>query len=152
MPLDGAFIDTNLLILLVVGSVDLELVDTHPRTQIFTPEDYDRLCRIINGLKRVFVTPNTLTETSNLLKQPRDKQAIDRLRILIEVSEEIVIASAAAARNSAFARLGLTDTALLEVVSEERPLITVDLELYGAALAAGKGKEVAFNFTHSQDL
>ena len=150
MPFDEAFIDTNLLVLLVVGSVDRELVDTHPRTQRFTPEDYDRLARIIDALKRVFVTPNTLTETSNLLKQPRDKRAIDRLRSLIEVSEEIVIASATVARNSAFTWLGLADTALLEVISAKRPLITVDLALFRAAFA--KGEEAAFNFTHLQNL
>ena len=150
MPFDEAFIDTNLLVLLVVGSVDRELVDTHPRTQRFTPEDYDRLAEIIGALKRVLVTPNTLTETSNLLKQPRDKQAIDRLRMLIEVSEEVVIASATAARNRAFTWLGLADTALLEVVSAKRPLITVDLELFRAAFA--KGEEAAFNFTYLQNL
>ena len=147
---DEAFIDANLLVLLVVGLVDRELVATHRRTQIFTPEDYDRLFRIINVLKRVFVTPNTLTETSNLLKPPRDKQAIDKLRILIEESKEIVVPSATAARNSAFWRLGLTDAALLEVVSAARPLITVDLDLYSAALS--KGEEAAFNFTYLQDL
>ena len=150
MPFDEAFIVTNLLVLFVVGSVDRELVDTHPRTQRFTPEDYDRLAGIIGALKRVLVTPNTLTETSNLLKQPRDKQAIDRLRMLIEVSEEIVIASATAARNRAFTWLGLADTALLEVVSAKRPLITVDLELFRAAFT--KGEESAFNFTYLQNL
>ena len=34
-----------------------------------------------------------------------------------------------AAQNSNFTRLGLTDAALLELVSEERPLITVDFDL-----------------------
>ena len=149
MPFNEAFIDTNLLVLLIVGSVDRELVDTHPRTQRFTPEDYDRLAGII-GAKRVFVTPNTLTETSNLLKQPRDKKAIDRLRFFIEESEEIVVASATAARNSAFTWLGLADTALLEVVSAKRPLITVDLDLFRAAFA--KGEEAAINFTYLQNL
>ena len=150
MSLDGAFIDTNLLVLLVVGSVDRKLVDTHPRTATFKPEDYDCLLGIINAVKRVFVTPNTLTETSNFLKQPRDKQAIDRLRSLIIESEEIVVASATAAHNSEFARLGLTDTVLLEVISAKRPLITVDLELYSAAFS--KGEEAAINFTRFQDL
>ena len=150
MRFDEAFIDAELLVLLVVGSVDRELVDTHPRTQRFTPEDYDRLFRIINMLKRVFVTPNTLTETSNLLKQPRDREAISSLRILIEKSEEIVVASATAARNRAFAWLGLADTALLEVISGKRPLITVDLELFNAAFS--KGEEAAVNFTHFQNL
>ena len=150
MRLDEAFIDANLLVLLVVGSVDRRLIATHRRTQIFTPEDYDRLFRIIETLDRVFVTPNTLTETSNLLADPQDTRFLDRVRILIEKSEEIVVASATAARNRAFTRLGLTDAALLEVVSAERPLITVDLELYSAALA--KGEEAAVNFTHLQNL
>ncbi len=71
------------------------------------------------------------------------------LRALIEETEEIVIASRTATRNRMFARLGLTDAALLEVVSAETPLITVDFDLYGAALAKGEG--VAVNFTHFQE-
>ena len=150
MRVAEAFIDSSLLVLFVVGSADRKFIATHPRTQIFTPDDYDRLFGIINVLKRVFVTPNTLTETSNLLKPPRDKQAIDKLRILIEESKEIVVSSATAARNSAFGRLGLTDAVLLEVVSAARPLITVDHDLYRAALS--KGEEAAFNFTYLQNL
>ena len=126
--------------------------------QVLEPRDQSRRDVEVNwrqclSFDRVFVTPNALTEASNLLnKKPRDARLLPQLRKLIEISKEIVVVSAAAARNSAFARLGLADTALLEVVSEERPLITVDLELYTAALAQGKGKETAFNFTHLQGL
>ena len=49
-----------------------------------------------------------------------------------------------------FSRLGLSDAALLEAVSVERPLITVDFDLYGAAAAKGEG--VAYNFTYMQNL
>ena len=150
MRVAEAFIDTNLLVLFVVGSANRKFIATHPRTKTFTLDDYDRLCRFIYALNRVFVTPNTLTETSNLLKHPRDKQAIERLRILIENSDEIVVASATATRNSAFGRLGLTDAVLMEAVSVARPLITVDLNLYSAVLS--KGKEAAFNFTYIQGL
>ena len=149
MSRTGSFIDTNLLVLLVVGSVDRRLVATHRRTQTFTPEDYDRLLVEIGDLP-VFVTPNTLTEASNLLKKPSDTRFLDRLRILIEISKEIVVESVIASRNKAYERLGLTDAALLEVVSAERPLFTVDFELYGAALS--KGKLAAVNFTHLQNL
>ena len=146
----GVFIDTNLLVLLVVGSVERQLVATHRRTRTFTPEDYDRLLRIVEALGRVFVTPNTLTEASNLLEQPQDTRFLGRLRSLIEACQESVVSSATAARNRAFMRLGLTDAALLEAVSAERPLITVDLELYSAALE--KGEEAAINFTYLQTL
>ena len=148
MPATEAFIDSNLLVLLVVGSVDRGQVGKHRRAQSFTPEDYDRLLRMINALKRVLVTPNTLTEASNLLKSRNDRRFLDRLRLVIEESEEIVVVSAAAARNTAFPRLGLTDAALLEAVSEERPLITADLDLFHTA--SSKGRNAAFNFTHLQ--
>ncbi len=51
-------------------------------------------------------------------------------------------------RSGVFSRLGLTDAVLLESISADRPLITVDFNLYGAALA--KGDKFAYNFTHWQ--
>ena len=145
----GTFIDSSLLVLLVVGFVDRKLVATHRRTQIFTPENYDRLLVEIGDFP-VFVTPNTLTEASNLLEKSGDTRFLNRLRSLIEISKEVVIDSSTAAQNSNFTRLGLTDAALLELVSEERPLITVDFDLYIAALS--KGEKAAVNFTYLQNL
>lgn len=147
---EGAFIDANLLVLLVVGSVDRRLVEIHRRTRTFTVEDYDRLLSIVESVRRVYVTPNTLTEASNLLEDPRDPRFLECLRIVIEESEEIVISSVHAACKSEFVRLGLSDAALLDVASSERPLITVDLQLFSAALK--KGELAAFNFTHLQEL
>ena len=43
-------------------------------------------------------------------------------------------------------RLGLTDAAILEAVTAETPLVTVDLDLYLAAWKKGPG--LAVNFTH----
>ena len=82
------------------------------------------------------------------LEEPERSRFFNVFRYLIEKSKEIVVPSAVASRNSLFGRLGLTEAALLEVVSAETPLITVDSELYLAALA--KEQEAAFNFTHLQ--
>ena len=60
------------------------------------------------------------------------------------------MASVEASGNTSFRRLGLTDAALLEVVTPDTPLITVDLDLYVAALAKAPG--AAINFTHLQHL
>ena len=75
---------------------------------------------------------------------------LDMLRFIIQESEEIHVVSEVAARNNAFRRLGLADAALLEVATVETPLLTVDLDLYRAALA--KGRETAVNFTHLQSF
>ena len=150
MPMGGAFIDANLLVLMVVGSLDRSAIPRHRRARQFTAEDYDRLMGIVGGMKRIFVTPNVLTEASNLLANRSDPRFLQRLGSLIENSDEVVIASETAAGNRMFSRLGLSDAALLEAISAERPLITVDFNLYGAAAAKGKG--VAYNFTYMQDL
>lgn len=148
MP-SALFIDANLIVLLVVGLVGRELIAKHRRTRTFTVEDYDRLTRAIYRVGSVRVTPNTLTEASNLLGQhgePQRSRLLLKLRALIEQSPEIVVASVDAVRHDVFPRLGLTDAALLEVVSADAPLLTVDLDLYVAALASGD--EAAINFNH----
>lgn len=149
----GFYIDASLLVLLIVGSAGRELIAKHRRLRAFSPEDYDTLVRIVAKVDRVFVTPNTLTEASNLLAQHKDPERsrfFERLRFLIEESEEVVVASRSASRNALFRQLGITDAALLEAVTEERPLITVDLDLYLAANSTGPNKAV--NFTHLQNL
>ena len=153
MPPSGFFLDANLFVLLVVGSVGRDLIEKHRRLRAYSAEDYEILIDLLDRVERVLVTPNTLTETSNLLAQHREPERslfFDRLRFIIHESEEIVVASAVASSNSAFNRLGLTDAALLEIVTPETPLVTVDLDLYLAANASGK--EVALNFTHFRNL
>ena len=153
MPPSGYFIDTNLLVLLVVGSVGRDLIEKHRRLSGYTAEDYEILIDLIDQVDRVYVTPNTLTETSNLLAQHREPERsrfFDRLRFIIQESEEVVVASAQASSNIEFNRLGLTDAALLEAVTPDTPLVTVDFDLYLAANA--EGQEVALNFTHLRNL
>ncbi len=147
MPPDGYFIDANLLVLLIVGGVDTAIIDKHRRLSDYSADDYELLLVLLLEAERIFVTPNTLTEASNLLAQhgePERSLLMAGLRYLIDESEEIIVASAQAAANPEFPRLGLTDAALLAAVSEETPLITVDSALYSAALA--KGENAAVNF------
>ena len=145
----GIYIDANLLLLLVVGVTGRALIAKHRRTRAFTVEDFDLLVAMIDRARRVFVTPNTLTEASNLLAQhaePERSRLLSALRNLVEHSPETVIASRDASRHDKFLRLGLTDVVLLKAVAPNTPLVTVDLELYLAALAGGK--EAAINFNH----
>ena len=147
MPLLGYFVDANLLILFVVGSVDPRIVAKHRRLSGFATADYDFLLVVLNEVPHIFVTPNTLTEASNLMRQhgePERSILMDRLAYLIEESDEGVVTSARAAANPYFGQLGLTDAALLESISPQTPLLTVDGNLHVAALA--KGENEAMNF------
>ena len=149
MPATRFLIDANLLVLFVVGRTGRQLIAKHRRLREFSLEDYDRLVKMIRMVDQVVVTPNTLTETSNLLAQHRNPERsrfFDVLRFLIENSEEITVASVDVSRSRAFRRLGLTDAAVLEVISADTPLLTVDLDLYVAALS--KDSNAAVNFWH----
>ena len=147
MPWSGFFIDANLLVLLVVGNLNTNIIARHRRLVDYTATDYETLLGLLGRANRIFVTPNTLTEASNLLRQHREPERsrlMDRLAYLIEESDEVVVVSAQAAANPHFAPLGLADAALLESISPQTPLLTVDRDLYVAALA--KGGNVAVNF------
>ena len=153
MPPIGFFVDTNLLVLYVAGREDRALISRHRRLDEYSAEDYDVLLDLLALVERVFVTPNTLTETSNLLAQhgePERSRLLRRLRSIIQDSEEIVVASAIASANDSFERLGLADAALLEVATSETPLVTVDVSLYLAVLE--KNQDAAVNFKELRNL
>lgn len=143
------FLDSNIILLLVVGRVDVELIGKHDRTKTFTVEGYHQLCDVLSKASAL-VTPNTLTEASNLLGQhgePVRSKLFQMLRNLIVESEEKEVSSEVASRDEKnFLKLGLTDVVLLEAISPEAPLITVDRELWGIANKK-KGDGSAINFT-----
>ena len=161
----GWFIDAHLLVLLVVGMTDRRIICKHRRLKAYSEDDYERLInKLASAISSsdpmdsadagvVLVTPNTLTEASNLLayhQEPERSRLFDTLRSLIENNKEIVVESVTAARAPKFRTLGLTDAVLLEVVSPETPLLTVDLELYHAV--AKRNYRAAENFTHLRSL
>ena len=146
-------IDTSLLVLLVVGSTGEELIAKHKRLESFRINDYKHLVAVLSRFDQCIVTPNVLTETSNLLakhREPERSKFFKVLHALINDFDEIDVRSEQASNNSHFIRLGLTDAALLEIVSKSTPLITVDLDLY---LAAAKiDINAAHNFRHFQQF
>ena len=149
MPSKRLLIDANLLVLFVVGRTSRQLIAKHRRLREFSVEDYDRLIGMLDTVDQVVVTPNTLTETSNLLAQHREPERsrlLDVLRYVIESSQEITVASVDASHSRAFRRLGLTDAAVLHVISAETPVLTVDLDLFIAA--STKDPNAAVNFRH----
>ena len=153
MPIAGYFIDSNLLLLLVVGRSSRDIIAKHKRLRQFTARDYDILLDLLDGAAQVFVTPHTLAEASNLLAQhgePERSRLFCQLRHLIHESKEVIVAGTKASIHDAFKRLGLTDAALLAVVTKETPLLTVDLELYMEAVK--REPKSAVNFTYLREM
>ncbi len=144
-------LDTSLLVLFIVGSTRRDLIGRHKRLKEFTVEDYDLLRNLIVAAQQVIVTPNTLTETSNLIAQieePARTQIREMLRQVIGVTEEEYVPSRVAASAAHFVRLGLTDAGLIQLMSGPRALLTTDLDLYLTASRLGAD---AVNFNHLRE-
>ena len=153
MAVSGYFIDSNLLVLLVVGRAQRSVIGRHRRLKEFSASDYSALVSLFDADTKIYVTPNTLTETSNLLAYgPHNLRSrfFDTLKFMINESEEIVIKSEKASSIPEFNWLGLTDAVLLEVACEETPVITVDLRLYNAVVS--RDPAAALNFNHLRNL
>ena len=137
------------LVLLVVGKTDRSLISRHKRTRNdFIEEDYDLLCQVLEGFTEFQVTPNILTEASNLVSQigdPDRGRVLATLRGFIEGSREHYVPSTEAASIPSFPRLGLTDTATLAHVSYTGHVLTSDLDLY---LEVSRAGHRAVNFNH----
>ena len=148
MPANPLVIDSNLLVLLVVGRASPKFIAMHKKLKQYTVADFDLLLRIVRPAPEVLVTPNTLAEASNLLgyiDEPARSRVYEIFKALIPTMVEQHIPSATAAGRAEFVRLGLTDSVLLEVTRPTTTLLTADLQLYLTASRAGKN---AVNFNH----
>lgn len=141
-------IDSNLLVLLVVGLTDRNLIGKHKRTKSFDKEDFKLLTDALANFDQIIVTPHILTEASNLLSQIAElaMSAVRKtLAGLLESQKEKFEASIDVVKHHSFLKLGLTDCAILKLIADSMPLITTDLDLY---LAAAKTNHNAINFNH----
>jgi len=150
----SVLLDTNLLVLFVVGMTDRELVSRHKRTSSYVKQDYillkHELATTLSSDGELVSTPSILAETSNLLghrkpdKRKKDLQSTLSRLILTDMREEHV-ESTLAVKQRGFSRLGLTDSGILELASTGHLVLTDDLPLYREAVALGLQCE---NFTH----
>jgi rRNA-processing protein FCF1 len=145
-------IDTNLLLLAVVGNFDHRLVGRE-RLDAFTIQDLQQLNSIIEQAKQLITTPGILTETSNLAAQMINKTRIPelfyRLRVYIQALNERYETSALISGQPIFLRFGLTDAAIIHIAKNGLLVLTGDRALAG--YLAKNGIDVV-NFNHLRAL
>lgn len=143
-------LDANLLLLLVVGLIDPNVIGGHKRLRQYDAAAFDLLLGAIGETDKILTTPNVLTEVSNVLDWGMFEPRRSALRqgfsnFITSAACEIYHPSSAVAVDPDFGRLGLADCAWLGCINEEAVLFTDDLLLFNAAVSRGL---IAFNFTH----
>jgi hypothetical protein len=142
-------LDANLIILLVVGLTNPKYISIHKRLQQYDIAALNLLTNTIAQFDALIVTPNALSEASNLLRYVADpaKTIIAKtFHNFIQQTQEIFVESKEARQE--FLRVGLTDAGLLEVAKADVAILSVDLELCIAAETAGYS---AINLNHIRD-
>lgn len=147
-------LDTNLLVLLIVGLTSPHFIAAHKRLDSYSRLDFDALVERLAPAKAhsLVVTPHVMAEASNLLAltgEPRRSQIMEQYRIFLEQVTEVHIPARRAAKRVEFVRLGLSDAALLDIQDDEIILLTADAKLHDAALRAGRNAE---SFSHARDV
>ncbi len=148
MPVNVILLDANLLVLFTVGTASVRYIARHKRLRAYTEHDYHLLVSLLSTAATVCVTPNTVTEASNLARQieePARRAILEVLRVFLHRSQERYVMSSRAADAEVFPRLGITDAALLDSEFADHVLLTADLDLYLEATRQGRN---AHNFFH----
>lgn len=133
-------IDTNTLLLLIIGQVDLRQLEKHKRISMFDRDDYEILLMEIRSFDNLLIIPNVWTEVDNLLNGFSGDlfyKYITIFKTISEKSTEKYLATNDLEIEDFWLRLGVTDLILLKVAKECEMLITIDSKLSDIATANG---------------
>lgn len=114
-------IDTNLLLLLVIGAVEGgKHIKSSKRLKDFDEFDYQTVLGFMKGYKKVFITPYIATEVSNLIDLNRDagKKAYEIARSLFKLFSHVDSKINDDALSETFLRYGLTDNSIIGLVKD----------------------------------
>lgn len=149
-PPSCLLVDTNLLVLLVVGTVNRGAISSYKRTSKYTAQDYDLLLRLVDPYPELLTLAHIAAEVSNLTDMPGlDRERARRvLKELLhaEMVQEPVLPSARASEHPVYDRLGIVDAAIATLASERKcAVLTDDMDLYLALSSVGIPVD---NFSH----
>jgi hypothetical protein len=143
-----ALVDSNLLLLYLIGKCDTRIIQRFTRTRKYTVADFELLNKVLDRVfETVITTPNILTEVSNLATKLCESERpcfFDAMRKHVGVLDERFCQSNLAFADRQFRTLGLTDAVVLTLCSSVL-VVTDDLALYQSI--ASRGHDV-LNFTH----
>jgi len=155
----GALLDTNLLLLLLVGTLSPNLIGGK-RTNRYQARHFHILSELLTNFKRIVTTPHILTEVSNLGGQELKDKALEMFYVLLQhptwLNVEVTdtwIDERHVPRNEPesllIRRFGLTDAAIIKLCGQPLLLISDDFALVGSIQKRGGD---AINFNHLHDV
>src|ERR1035438_4328031 len=113
---DVVVVDTNLLVLLVVGSASRHYIKKHKRLTEFSTDDFELLVELIGQFPEMVLLPHILAEVSSFsrhIENPARSKVQETFGTLITTTKEIPLQSVNGVQRGEFQELGLTDAMIL---------------------------------------
>ncbi|MCY7376044.1 MAG: hypothetical protein LH472_08750 [Pyrinomonadaceae bacterium] len=149
----GLLVDTNILLLWIIGSVDRNFIEKFKRTaDRFTAADFDLIHQILGQFQIKVTTTSILTEVSNLMGQLKGKYKEDYFSAfakVITLVDENLVKSSEICILPEFNKFGLTDSAITKIARDNYLVLTDDLPLYHYL---SNLKIDVINFNHIRNL
>jgi len=120
----GLLVDTNLIILLVVGAAHPSRIPGHRATARYHARDFERVYTFVGMFPRRVTLPHVLAEASNMLDDGTERELLRTFAI--DAWDEMPIASRTAAARRDYSYLGLADAAMLECCASTPFLLFTD--------------------------
>lgn len=133
-------VDTNLLLLLLIGTFDTGLIEKFKRTMIYSVDDFLLLQTVLEPFNKIITTPYILTELNSFANQLPAHLKIRFSQFTaakIRTFEEVYIPGAELVEKHEYLRFGLTDTATFYTARGKFLALTDDLPLYTHLLFGG---------------
>lgn len=132
--LSGVLLDTNLLLLYLIGSFDLTLIKSFKRTAMYTEQEFQWLDEFTRKFSKIVVTPQILAETWNFLEKLGEKtlhEIVKKLLSKLFILEEKYTHKDELLNLTGFRYLGITDASVICAAKQLNCLVlTDDLRAY----------------------
>lgn len=125
----GILIDTNLLIVLLIGLYNPEYIQNFKRTKSYSKDDFLLLLGYVKRFNKIHVTPYILAETSNFSFEIASEKLREYIKIFVaEVlsHHETYCHKDILIKSEFFPKFGMTDTSIAQLAKKEKCLVITD--------------------------
>ena len=124
----GVLIDTNLLLVMIMGGVDEgRYISKSKRLGDFCIDDYHMLWELVKGYREIWITPYIAAEVSNLIDLDgyAGAKAFEIARVLFSQFKQAEALIADDCKGALFIQFGLTDNSIINL-SKDLDILTND--------------------------
>ena len=145
-------VDTNLLLLYLVGSYNIEFIEYCRRIKKYTKNDFIKVRNIILAYQKIYITPQILAEISNLsedIKNPKREPYLGKLiEIVRKFNEEYVSLLKLIPNKKLVSQIGFTDISIMETAKKYNCMLFTDD--FPLAQIASLNQCTVINYTNIQ--